>query len=196
MQRLPLNCTVDYQAGFLSPAEASELYQTLIEDYQIDKARLNIEAGGRMIETDSYKILFSTEKLIACKTHPEHIHGAVYPWHGAMARLRDHVEALVGRKFEIAMCLDYPDGNYFAPYHSDQQTSGISTILPSISLGEVREFVFRENDSGEIFSLHLDHGSLLIMGESCQDRYEHSLPKNSRYQEGRINITFREASFQ
>lgn len=196
MQRLPLNCIVDYLTGFLSAAEASELYQTLIDDYQIDEARLTIEAGGRTIETDSFKILFSTKELMAQNTHPEHIHGAVYPWNGAMARLRKKIETLVGRKFEIAMCLYYPDGNYFAPYHSDQQTSGTTTILPSISLGEVREFVFRENESGEIFSLDLDHGSLLMMGDFCQNRYEHSLLKDSRYQQGRIKITFREASYQ
>ncbi|YCM45128.1 alpha-ketoglutarate-dependent dioxygenase AlkB [Verrucomicrobiaceae bacterium 227] len=196
MARLPLNCTIDYLADFLNPEEANELYRTLTEDYHLDKEKLVVEAAGKMVETDSYKILFSTAELIAQNTHPQHIHGKCYPWAGAMDRLRQKVEDLTGQTFEIAMCLFYPDGNYFAPYHSDQMTSGEATILPSLSLGEVRKFEFRENDNGGLYSLDLDHGSLLVMGRDSQTRYQHSLPRDPGYQRGRINITFREASFK
>ncbi len=194
--KLPLNCSAEYFADFLDQDEANELYRVLIEEYNLDKERLVIEAGGQLIKTDSFKILFSTAELIEQNTHPEHIHGKCHVWSGVMADLREKVESLVGKKFEIAMCLFYPDGNYFAPYHSDQETSGEQTILPSISLGEVREFSFRDKTSGEVYSLELDNGSLLVMGESCQSRYEHTLPKNPQYEHGRINITFREGSFQ
>tara|TARA_R110000772_G_scaffold232197_4_gene343527 strand:+ start:545 stop:1132 length:588 start_codon:yes stop_codon:yes gene_type:complete len=193
--RLPLNCSVDYLSSFLSEDEATALYQNLINEYHLDDARLIIEAGGKMIETDSFKIIFSTERLIKLNTHPEHIHGKVFAWAGLMAKLREGVEKLIGSKFEVAMCLYYPDGNYFAPYHFDQQTSGYKTILPSVSLGEVREFSFKENDSQAIYSLDLANGSLIIMKDYCQARYTHSLPKNSKYKNGRINITFREAKF-
>ncbi len=194
--KLPLNCSVDYLPGFLGKEEADELYRSLIEDYHLDRERRVIEAGGKIHQTDSFKILFSTPELIEQNTHPEPIHGRCYPWSGAMAELRQKVEQLLNWQFEIAMCLYYPDGNFFAPYHFDQETSGPRTILPSISLGEVREFCFRENDSGEIYSLDLGHGSLLVMSDYCQSRYQHSLPKDPRYQHGRINITFRERSYQ
>lgn len=196
MTKLPLNCSVDYFPDFLSQEESAELYRVLIERYEIDKARLVIEAGGEMISTDSFKILFSTAELIERNTHPEQIHGKCHLWSGVMATLRERVELLLDQPFEIAMCLYYPDGNYFAPYHSDQETSGAQTILPSISLGEVREFSFREIDSGKIHSLDLADGSLLVMGEFCQSRYEHSLPKDPKYKRGRINITFREPAFK
>ncbi len=194
--RLPLDCTVDYFPDFLSQEDASELYRVLIEEYELDKARLVIEAGGKTIRTDSFKILFSTAELIERNTHPEHVHGKCHVWSGAMATLRNKVEQLLNQPFEIAMCLFYPDGNYFSGYHYDQQTSGHKTILPSISLGEVRQFDFRENSSGDVYSLDLAHGSLLVMGEYCQSRYEHGLPKDPRYKNGRINITFREPAFQ
>lgn len=194
--KLPLDCAVDYYADFLTQDEAAELYEVLIHEYQLPKERLVIEAGGQLVETDSFKILFSTPELIERNTHPESVHGKSYPWSGPMAALREKVERLLGKQFELAMCLFYPDGNYFAGYHYDQQTSGHQTILPSISLGEVRTFCFRENTSGEVFSLDLAHGSLLVMGEYCQSRYEHSLPKDPAYQNGRINITFREPAFK
>ena len=88
MTRLPLNCSVDYLSNFLSEDEAKALYKNLITEYHIDKARLIIEAGGKMIKTNSFKILFSTEKLIKLNTHPEHIHGKVFAWTGLMAKLR------------------------------------------------------------------------------------------------------------
>jgi alkylated DNA repair dioxygenase AlkB len=194
--KLPLNCSVDYFPGFLSQEEAAELYRVLIEDYELDKARLVIEAGGKIHETDSFKFLFSTAELIEQNSHPESIHGKCHVWSGVMASLREKVEQLLDKQFEIAMCLFYPDGKYFAPYHFDQETSGHETILPSISLGEVREFSFRENGSGEAYSLELGNGSLLVMGEYCQGRYEHSLPKDSRYKNGRINITFRDPNYK
>ncbi|MFT5104826.1 MAG: alkylated DNA repair dioxygenase AlkB [Verrucomicrobiales bacterium] len=194
--KLPLNCSVEYIPDFLDRQSAEELYRELIEHYHLDKERIVIEAGGQLITTDSFKILFSTAELIRQDKHPEHIHGRAHVWSGAMADLREKVERLLSNKFEIAMCLFYPDGNYFAPYHSDQETSGERTILPSISLGEERDFNFRDKSSGEVYSLELGNGSMLVMGEWCQSRYEHTLPKIPRYEHGRINITFREPSFQ
>ena len=194
--KLPLNCSVDYLSNFLNKQEALELYHILINEYHLNKSRLIIEAGGKLIETDSFKILFSTKRLIKLNSHPEHIHGKTFVWSGLMAKLRERIEKLLNKEFEMAMCLYYPDGNYFAPYHSDQKTSGHKTILPSISLGEIREFSFKDNISEEVYSLDLANGSLLIMGDYCQDRYTHSLPKKPKYKNGRINITFREPNFK
>ncbi|MFT5123382.1 MAG: hypothetical protein ACI9TH_000984 [Kiritimatiellia bacterium] len=49
---------------FLSQEESSELYRVLTEEYHLDQARLIIEAAGEMVETDSFKFLFSTAELI------------------------------------------------------------------------------------------------------------------------------------
>lgn len=193
---LPLNCSVEYINNFLNATEAKELYDFLINEYQIDQSRLIIEAGGKIITTDSFKILFTSERLLKLNSHPENIHGKVFVWTGLMKNLKERIETLLNKEFEIAMCIYYPNGNYFAPYHFDQQTSGYKTILPSISLGEVREFYFKENDSEQVYSLDLANGSLLIMKDYTQNRYTHSLPKNEKYKNGRINITFREADFK
>lgn len=194
--KLPLNCQVEYFPAFLSQGEAQELYDLLLTEYALDKARLVIEAGGQLLETDSFKFLFLTPELIGKKTHPEEIHGKNHAWSGALAELREKVEREVGKQFEIAMCLFYPDGSYGCPYHSDQTTSGAKTILPSISLGATRKFSFREKEGDDEYSLDLAHGSLLLMGDHCQDRYEHSLLEDPACNQGRINITFREPKFQ
>ncbi len=94
------------------------------------------------------------------------------------------------------MGLYYPNGNHFAPYHFDQETSGENTILPSISLGEVHEFSFKSNTDDKLYNLDLANGSLLIMGVHCLARCTHSLLKNPKYKKPRINITFRDNNFQ
>lgn len=194
--KLPLNCSVEYISDFLNYEEAKELYEVLINEYNIEKSRLIIEAGGKLIRTDSFKILFASERLIEINSHPENIHGKVHVWSGVMKKIKERVETLLDKEFELAMCIYYPNGEYFAPYHFDQQTSGYKTILPSISLGEVREFCFKSNETDEVYSLELANGSLLIMKDHAQDRYMHSLPQNSKYKNPRINITFREPSFK
>ncbi|TXF91736.1 alpha-ketoglutarate-dependent dioxygenase AlkB [Neolewinella aurantiaca] len=195
--KLPLDCTVDYLSNFLSTEESEELYATLIDQYRLSQARLIIKAGDNLIETDSYKILFLTEELIRQNSYPETVHGKSHVWSGPLARLRTKVEQHLDKTFEVAMCLYYPDGSYFAPYHSDQETSGVNTILPSISLGAVREFSFKsKSDEEDGYSLDLANGSLLVMGAYCQSRYVHSLPRNPEYKHGRINITFREPAFK
>lgn len=193
--KLPLNCSVDYINDFLSEEESQNLYQTLIDEYHLDQSRLVIEAGGRLIETDSFKILFTTEELLKSNSHPEEVHGKSFAWKGALLTLKEKVEQFTGREYDLAMCLYYPNGGYYAVYHNDQETSGDQTLLPSLSLGAVREFCFKENETQQVYSLSLASGSMLLMGEYCQSRYMHSLPKDESCTTGRINITFREAAF-
>ncbi|WP_439128845.1 alpha-ketoglutarate-dependent dioxygenase AlkB [Polaribacter sp.] len=193
---LPPNCEIDYITDFLSKEESNELYNILIEKYKLDQSRIIINNGDDLIKTDSFKILFASETLINKNSHPEEIHGKSFLWEGPLNKLKQKVEDLLNKKFELAMCLYYPDGNYFAPYHSDQETSGFNTILPSISLGEVREFSFSDKTTNELYNFDLANGSLLVMGAHCQSRYTHSLLQDSKYKKGRINITFREPTFQ
>ncbi|MEL6561423.1 MAG: alpha-ketoglutarate-dependent dioxygenase AlkB [Bacteroidota bacterium] len=194
--KLPLNCEAEYIPDFLTDDESSELLEILINDYQLDKARLCIEAGNQLIETDSIKILFVTENLKASNSFPENVHGRVYEWKGIFQKLREKVENHCKNKFEIAMCIYYPDGSYFAPFHYDQTTSGHRTMIPSLSLGAQRKFIFKKNESNEEYSVDLSNGSLLLMKDYCQDRYTHSLPKSTTCKTPRINITFREVGFQ
>lgn len=193
--KLPLNCDVEYLPGFLTQREAEQLYDTLISDYDLDNSRLIANVGGQKIETESFKILFATQRVIEQYGHVVNVHGKVFEWTGLMQELRTKVEKFTGKEYEVAMCIYYPDGNSFAPYHFDQETSGVKTILPSLSLGAVREFAFKETETGEVYSLDLANGSLLVMADYCQQRYVHSLPRDVKCNTGRINITFREPSF-
>jgi alkylated DNA repair dioxygenase AlkB len=58
-------------------------------------------------------------------------------------------------------------------------------------LGAERIFRFRERNGSEKFDFTLENGSLIVMGDGCQDKYEHCLLKDEKITEGRINLTFR-----
>ena len=77
-------------------------------------------------------------------------------------------------------------------FHSDPSAYGPTDCIASLSLGADRDFSFRsvENHS-DIHTIALASGSLLIMGEHCQDRYEHAVPRCPGCTEPRLNITFR-----
>ncbi len=194
--KLPLNCNVRYIPDFLSSSEATELYDLLMDEYKMEESRMTMEVNGKLIETESFKMLFASEQHISSNSHPAHIHGKSFPWKGPMTELKKRVDQYCDHAFELAMCLYYPDGAFSAPYHFDQLTEGMNTLLPSISLGAVRKFSFRNNNTQEEYSIELAHGSLLLMDAHSQTRYMHSLPEDTNCKSGRINITFRDANFK
>ena len=112
-----------------------------------------------------------------------------------MAFLKKSIEKHTGIKFETCVCIFYPNGNSGVDFHSDYIAFGDTTIIPSLSIGEERIFLLREKETGKVNELKLENGSLLVMGEYCQERYEHALPLNSDYKKPRINLTFRKYGF-
>lgn len=47
------------------------------------------------------------------------------------------------------------------------------------------------DDHSDEYPIDLPNGSLLLMGDGCQERYEHSLPLDPGCTAPRINLTFR-----
>lgn len=189
---LPLNCTVSYHPGFLSEQEAHNLYHLIFSDYGIDQYRFLLSDGSR---SDSGKLMFIDEKHRAAGRFPEEAYGKNFFWPPAMQALRERVEAHTGRRFGTCVCIYYPDGNVGVDYHADFPAFGDTTVLPSLSLGAERLFALREKATGVIFKQPLAPGSMIVMGEHCQDRYEHSLLLDPKCKVGRINLTFREIGF-
>ncbi|MFX0557696.1 alpha-ketoglutarate-dependent dioxygenase AlkB [Maribacter sp. CXY002] len=101
----------------------------------------------------------------------------------------------MGLVFQTCVCIFYPDGNSGIDYHSDKTAFGDTAIIPSISLGEERQFCLREKKNMSTTKLILKHGSLLVMKDGCQERFEHSLPTDVKYLKPRINLTFRKYGF-
>ncbi len=109
-------------------------------------------------------------------------------WTPALSEIRRRVEAVAQTPFNSLLLNLYRDGNDSVGFHADDEPElGIA----SISLGGVRQFVMRHINSGDKPKYDLAHGSLLIMGGTCQHHWLHSVPKTKAFVGPRINLTFR-----
>lgn len=114
-------------------------------------------------------------------------------WTERLRALNAQVEATAGHTFNHVLVNRYRDGHDRMGKHADDEPElGLCPLIASISLGARRRFVFHpKNPRGRKRVVWLEHGSLLIMGGTCQHRWYHSLPGATQLQEERINLTFR-----
>lgn len=116
------------------------------------------------------------------------------PFPTALAELRAAVERDADRRFNSVFLNFYRDGRDSMGFHSDDEPElGPNPVIASVSLGATRRFRLEPRRGRELagHSLELTHGSLLILGGTCQHVFRHSVPKTSRPTGSRINLTFR-----
>lgn len=190
MEPLPLDCVASYRSDFLSSAEARSLFEEIVEGYEVTNKMIPM-AGGGGYESEMGIYMFCDEELTALEKLPE-AWGARSPWPEFLRSIRDRIAGETGIRFEVARCLYYRDGSEGMDFHSDAPAYGTTDTIASLSLGCEREFVFRKTgDPSETYRIRLASGSLLFMGENCQQRYEHGVPRGSENNAPRINLTFR-----
>lgn len=117
-----------------------------------------------------------------------------YPWTPLLLQIKQQVEAACGIAFNRVLLNYYRDGNDSVAWHSDTLPSdGRHHAIASVTFGETRHFKVRRkyNTSFPQLDIPLTHGSLLLMGETMQEHYEHHVPKTAKKVGGRINLTFR-----
>ncbi len=192
--KLPLNCEVEYISGFLEFSEANELFVDLYDTVKKISYCPKTE-DGKTYEVNFEKIMFLDQNLLDENIFPEGQWGPTRGWTDKLKKLKEKIENFTNQQFEVCVLIYYPDGNSGVDFHSDYVAFGDTSIIPSISLGEEREFKFREKESKVEVSQTLENGSLVLMGKYCQERYEHSLTINPKYKRPRINLTFRKYGF-
>jgi len=113
-----------------------------------------------------------------------------WPWY--LEEVKKRVDREANGTFNSLLLNYYRDGKDSIGWHSDNERElGQNPIVPSISLGAERVFQIRHTKSKEKKEYTLKHGSLLIMGGTMQHYWQHCVPKTTKVNEGRINLTFR-----
>jgi alkylated DNA repair dioxygenase AlkB len=117
------------------------------------------------------------------------------PWPPILGELRAKVESAAEQSFNSVFLNRYRSGRDSMGYHSDAEPElGENPVIASLSFGASRRFVLkpkRQAKSGRAFELSLGHGSLLVMGGSCQHTFRHAVPKQLAVGDERLNLTFR-----
>src|SRR5262249_55767076 len=100
------------------------------------------------------------------------------PWTPLLLDGRRRVEQASRPSFNSSLSNLCGDGRDSIGLHSDAEPElGRNPVVASVSLGSVREFVLRHKKPRETVKLPLGHGSLLVMGGTCQHHWLHGVPK-------------------
>jgi len=114
------------------------------------------------------------------------------PWIPALLKLREIVQSESGERYNSCLLNLYHDGSEGMAWHSDAEVDlKPQGAIGSLSFGADRNFSFKHKHTKEKVSQILQHGSLLVMKDSTQTHWLHSLPPTTTVHTPRINLTFR-----
>ncbi|MGI9277937.1 MAG: alpha-ketoglutarate-dependent dioxygenase AlkB [Endozoicomonas sp.] len=190
MQPLPLDCQAFYDADFLSNDEAKDLYSEIVAGFDVTNRVVKMADGTERIVGNTSHLFADPELTSFDRLHE--VWGARSAWTESLVQVRDRIEAATGEHFRVAISNYYKDGTDYKGFHRDLPAFGPTRYIASLSLGAEREFVFRSvSNPADQYSIRMASGSLVFMGEGCQELYEHGVPVDEHCHEPRVNISFR-----
>ena len=172
--------------GWLDPGEAGRVFELLLSGTPWEDAAVTI--AGRQIPLPRRVAFYGP--------FPYAYSGIVHPARPlpeVIGALRDRIQEVAGQPFNTVLMNLYRSGSDSVSWHSDDDyPHGGHPAVASLSLGAPRRFrIAHKRHAGERFSLDLTPGGLLIMGGTSQVDYRHALPKSTKAQGTRLNLTFR-----
>jgi alkylated DNA repair dioxygenase AlkB len=112
----------------------------------------------------------------------------------ALVSVLEAVQARTHVPFNHVLANRYRDGMDSMGFHADDEAElGENPQVATVSLGVTRRFVLRPRRGRDVEPLayELEHGSLLIMGGTCQRQYHHGIPRQPSVKGERVSLTFR-----
>ena len=114
------------------------------------------------------------------------------PFTPTLERLKTICEHEAGTPFNSVLVNLYRNGDDSMGWHADDEPElGPMPLIASLSLGATRRFKFRHRRTREVIEHDLTGGSLLVMSGASQSAWVHSVPKQKRVIDARVNLTFR-----
>jgi alkylated DNA repair dioxygenase AlkB len=118
------------------------------------------------------------------------------PWPWYLKEVKERVEKQADGIFNSLLLNYYRNGKDSIGWHSDDERElGKNPIVPSLSFGSERVFQIRHKKTREKKEYLLKHGSLLVMSGTMQHYWQHSVPKTTKVNDPRINLTFRNIKY-
>jgi len=184
---LALGAWLEIEPAWLFPDDATTLL-TALRDELVWEQREIVLYGRRVLQPRL--IAWAGERAYRYSgqtLEPRAVTAHVQPLFAAVAA-RTHVP------FNHVLVNRYRDGRDSMGFHADDEAElGDNPQVATISLGATRRFVLRprRGRDTEPLAYDLTHGSLLIMGGTCQRQYHHGIPKQPPVTEERVSLTFR-----
>jgi alkylated DNA repair dioxygenase AlkB len=184
---LPCDGKVNYYGRILDPDQARRHFDTLLQNvpWQNDEAVI----FGRQI-VPARKVAWYGDSNYSY-TYSGTTKQALI-WTGELLALNAIVEKLTEAKFNSCLLNLYHDGSEGMAWHSDDESSLVKdSTIASPSFGAERKFSFKHKQTEQAVCLILENGRLLVMKDTTQTHWRHSLPKSKKIKSPRINLTFR-----
>ena len=114
-------------------------------------------------------------------------------WNKGLLFVKDQIDKVANVQFNSVLMNWYRDGEDYINWHTDAEKElGKNPVIGSVNFGATRRFIIRRNDNHKVkIEFPLKHGSLLIMSGELQHHWQHSVPKEKKVKQTRINLTFR-----
>ena len=115
-------------------------------------------------------------------------------WSDAVLRVRRQIHQLSGVEFNSVLLNYYRNGQDSVAWHADDEAElGPNPVIASVSFGAERALQLRHKTRQDLprYKLLLRDGSLLLMGNTLQDKWMHQIPKIKGLIDPRVNLTFR-----
>ena len=184
---LPSDGTVNYYGRVLTPAQADTYFEILLKtiNWKNDEAvifgkHIITKRKAAWYGNDAYEYTYSNTTKQAL------------PWTKELLELKALAEEKTGTVFNSCLLNLYHNGDEGMAWHSDDERSlGKNSTIASLSLGAERKFALKHKESKKTVTLQLENGSLLVMKDTTQSNWLHSLPKSKRISKARVNLTFR-----
>ena len=185
-QDLGQNSWLIYEPDWLSLDEADHLLTTLLKELTWEER--SIIAKGKVVQqprlmtwAGDLPYLYSGQTL-----DPR-------PLPQVLEKLQESLSQLCDLPLNHLVANLYRDGKDRVGFHADDEPElGYEPLIASISLGISRRFVLKHKYKHRKKSISLKHGSLLLMGGTCQHRWYHGVPAQPHITLPRINLTFRQ----
>jgi alkylated DNA repair dioxygenase AlkB len=162
-------------------------FDKLWELKPLHKPILNIY--GKKIEAPRYFQNYGADYYFSGKLHsgtPVPI--ILQPYLDYVNKLENKLE----NKFNNVLVNFYEDNNQYISYHSDNEKNiKKNSNIYCFSFGAERMFYIKNNETKLVQKYKLLNNSCIIMGNSFQKYYTHSIPKTSKIFDKRISITIR-----
>ena len=187
--RIPLasGAWLDYDPGWLSPAEADQALGALRDELAWEQREI-VLFGRRILQPR----LIAWAGELGYRYSGQTLEPRAFT--PAAQRLLARVRTQTGVLFNHVLVNRYRSGEDSMGLHADDEPEmGPDPVVAIVSLGTARRLVIKPRRKADRarHDLELGHGALVVMGGTCQRHYVHGVPRQAGVRGERISLTFR-----
>jgi len=190
------NLDLDYCERFLTTVEGTALLEYMENNVRYLDGRLTrVKVFGQFYPIPRQQVAFGddgTSYKFSGTVVPSQ------PWPQPLLELKNKICAVRGVDYNFVLVNRYRNGEDHMGEHRDDEKELDKTVpIASVSLGQTRKFVLKHIDVRkktreiDLVKLDLHHGSLLMMNWPTNEYWYHSIPKEKKVTNIRLNFTFR-----